>query len=249
MNKDAWFEKVAYKPHAEQRAMHDSNARNKLVVTPRRWGKTTMLTKEAEALLMTPNTYGWVVAETQDMVMAIMEEILRETNVLMQRGRDHHETFHKNRMILEYPWGARVEGKMARRPESMEGYNDVDWVVWDNCAMCDEGIWIHIQSALKKQGTVEIRRQWYVRILQKLRIMKPKFREIEPGRVVMATTPLGRNWVYHLWCSKRFDPDWRFIQGKITVNPSIPDGWPERMRAEMGEQMFKQEILGMFPEG
>jgi hypothetical protein len=239
VNKAKLFEKVGYTPHKGQKALHDSDARFKFLVAGRRWGKTTALTKEAETLLMTPGK-GWVVANTHIEIMAM---IIKIRNDMRQIGVE--EKIPKA-TILEYPWGSRVEGKVAQHPESMTGEHDVDvdWVVWDECAMCDERVWHTIQNALKKHHFAEVKQRWYMRLLQKIRLIKPKFREIAPGKVVMATTPHGINWVYDLWMRMSGIPDW-WVQTE-GESPFVSSEYIGRMRNTMRQEDFKEQIEGKF---
>ena len=152
MKKYDWFNATSYVPHAEQKEFHDSDARFRLIIAERRWGKTLSLTKEAEVLLMEPGTKGWVVAETYDMVMAIIDRMRKD--LLVSPVADHKKP--TSYRILEYPWGSRVEGKVAQYPQTLLGEHDIDWIVFDNCGYSKAEVWDICKAALKKPKLVAV---------------------------------------------------------------------------------------------
>ncbi len=241
MNKKKWFKKTGYRPHKGQKAMHNSKARFRLVVAPRQWGKTLAGTKEAEVMLLEPNTHGWVVANTYDMVENIMREIRKDIGLPPTRSTSYPMNY------LEYPWGSAVEGKIAQHPETMLGQVELDWVVFDECAMCTEKVWRIIQMALDRRIMVD--QSWWKRLLRKILpfwFKKPVPKP--PGKAVLTTTPRGTDWVYERW-HEGIDPknaDWWAGTGVIEDNPSIPDDYVEKMRETMSDKMFQNEVEGRF---
>ncbi len=249
MDKYDWFEKTGYTPHAEQREFHDSDARFRLFVAGRRWGMTLALTKEAEVMLMEPGTKGWVVADTLDMVEAIMSAM--HSNLEMRVP----PPWNVNRP-LEYPWGSTVEGKIGQRPETMLGVDDVDWIVFDNCAYSDKRVFELCRNALKQPRTVVVKQRWHRRLIHRILPFwcKPKTESLPGGKMVMATTPQGTmNWVYHLFSSIRSAEcsgsieykDW--WAGSYCTYPNTPEDI-ELMQRSMTTNQYRQEVLGQFVE-
>ena len=56
-----YFQMIGYKPHPGQLKVHMSTARNKVICTGRRWGKSLMASKEIEPLILKKHTQGWIV--------------------------------------------------------------------------------------------------------------------------------------------------------------------------------------------
>ena len=84
VNKGRWFEMLGYQPHEEQNAFHCSNARFRVVVAGRRWGKSLSAAKEAETMILFPQTRGWVVSKTYDLAWKVLREIYNDLVVQMQ---------------------------------------------------------------------------------------------------------------------------------------------------------------------
>lgn len=265
MTKDEWFEKTGYTPHAEQKEFHDSDARFRLIVAGRRWGQTLSLTKEAEVMLMEPGTKGWVVGETYQMVMAILSAMRRNMEDV---GKSPCGSYIQD-LILEYPWGSTVEGRIAQHPETLPGEHDVDWIVFDNCAHSKSEVWDICRASLKEPRLVAVSQRWYKRLLQRVLPFwfKKPMRGLEPGgKMVLATTPQGTNWVYELWRTLTEEEAQQVdvSPDKVTI---ISSGWVdhrdwwtgtfrgyheetdeylEKCRRDMSEREFNQNILGKF---
>jgi hypothetical protein len=58
IDKEKWFEMSGYQPHQEQTLLHKSKSRFRVTVAGRRWGKSLSAAKEAEAMVLVPETRG-----------------------------------------------------------------------------------------------------------------------------------------------------------------------------------------------
>lgn len=76
IDKAAYFKQIGYIPHPKQVLYHNSNARFKIAVCGRRFGKSKMAATDIEPELLLPNKRFWIVGPCVD----------EETEILSQRG-------------------------------------------------------------------------------------------------------------------------------------------------------------------
>src|SRR4051812_37451750 len=88
--------------HAGQRAVYQSPARFRVLVTGRRWGKTTLDKAEAMSEFGTPGLV-WYLAPTYDMARELVWDALRVMVPRSWLAKDPNET----RMEMETIWGCR----------------------------------------------------------------------------------------------------------------------------------------------
>jgi hypothetical protein len=213
VSKEKWFEMSDYHPHGGQAVLHESGARFRVTVAGRRWGKSLSAAKEAEAMILTPGTRGWVVSKTYDLTRKVIREIY---NNLIVRYR---LPLVKNQMsgpiLLEFPWGSSVEGKSAEHPESLLG-EGLDWLIFDECAKCKASVW-----------------EQYLR---------PTLTDRE-GWALFITTPNGYNWVYDLWKRGNDPdyPEWESFKSPSWVNPHLSLEDIGEARRTVSEAVFMQE--------
>ena len=218
VSKEKWFEMSNYQPHPGQVLLHNSKARFRVIVAGRRWGKSLAAAKEAETMILTPGTRGWVVSKTYDLTRKVIREIY---NDLVMKWR---LKLSKNQMsgpiVIEFPWGSSLEGKSAEHPESLLG-EGLDWLIFDECAMCNGSIW-----------------EQYLR---------PTLSDRE-GWALFITTPNGYNWVYDLWKrGNDIDyPEWESFKSESWVNPHLSSEDIEEARRTMSEAVFMQEYSANF---
>ena len=78
ISKDKWFVMSGYKPHTGQMCLHRSDARFRVVVAGRRWGKSISAAKEAELMILKPRTRGWIVSKTYELGEKVYREIYKK---------------------------------------------------------------------------------------------------------------------------------------------------------------------------
>lgn len=76
VDKRKYFEQIKYKPHGRQWLYHESPARFKIPVCGRRFGKSFMVGKDVQPLLLVPNRRVWIVGPCVD----------EETEILTPHG-------------------------------------------------------------------------------------------------------------------------------------------------------------------
>ena len=221
LNKEEWFRMSGYIPHPGQSLLHSSNVRFKVVVSGRRWGKSLLAAKEAEAMILKPQTRGWIVSKTYDLGEKVFREIY---NNLIRRFK--LETVRKSyssqsgSMYLEFPWRSVVEVKSADHPDSLIG-EGLDWLVFDECASCKSVIWEqYLRPALSDKN----------------------------GWALFITTPRGYNWLYDLWKrgSSPDYPEWGSFRFPSWSNPYLSADDIDEAKRTLSKATFEQEYGAAF---
>ena len=124
-------------------------------------------------------------------------------------------------MELTLKNGAEVGMFSSEIPDNLRGYA-WDWVIVDEAAFCDPEIFPIVDSQIGKRSGTE----WDV------------------------STPNGKNHFYELYCREETDPkDYKSFHYTTYDNPHYPIEEIERMRLNMPENVFRQEIMAEFIEG
>jgi hypothetical protein len=97
----------------------------------------------------------------------------------------------------------------------------LDWVLMDEAAFCDEDVWKVVEPELGPRMGVG----WFV------------------------SSTNGRNWFYDLYNREQNDDQFKSYHFTTYDNPNYPVSEIERMRKNMPETMFLQEIMAQFLEG
>jgi len=212
-SKDEWFEMSDYRPHCGQSLLHNSKARFRVTVAGRRWGKSLSAAKEAEAMILTPETRGWVVSKTYDLTKKVIREI--HNDIVIKSKIEPIRRQMSGPILLEFPWGSSIEGKSAEHPESLLG-EGLDWLIFDECAICKKRVW-----------------EQYLR---------PTLTDRE-GWALFITTPHGYNWVYDLWKRGKDPdyPEWESFKSPSWENPHLSREDIAEARRTMSEAAFLQE--------
>ena len=212
-SKDEWFEMSDYRPHCGQSLLHNSKARFRVTVAGRRWGKSLSAAKEAEAMILTPETRGWVVSKTYDLTKKVIREIHKD--IVIKSKIEPIRRQMSGPILLEFPWGSSIEGKSAEHPESLLG-EGLDWLIFDECAICKKRVW-----------------EQYLR---------PTLTDRE-GWALFITTPHGYNWVYDLWKRGKDPdyPEWASFKSPSWENPHLSREDIAEAQRTMSEAAFLQE--------
>lgn len=128
--------------HRGQWDVHRSPARFRVLVSGRRWGKTTLDKAEALAEFGTPGLV-WYLAPTYDMARELMWEPIRNIVARDWLRGDPNET----RMELDTIWGCRFACKSVEHPDRLRGrgprkiigdeFQDWKdgWAIWEEVLM------------------------------------------------------------------------------------------------------------------
>jgi hypothetical protein len=175
IDRAAFFQKVGYTPHREQLLFHNSQARFRVPVCGRRFGKSKMAGSDLEPQLFTPNKMDWIVGPTYDLGEKEFRVVWDDLIIGMQMGRDKRikKAYNKKQgnMYLEFPWKTRLEVRSADHPENLVG-EALDRVIMS-------------EAAKHKFETWE-------------RFIRPALSD-KRGSADFPTTPEGFNWLHNLW--------------------------------------------------
>ena len=185
------FAKTKYEPHREQVLYHESDARFRVPVCGRRFGKSMMAGMDMVPRLFMPDKTFWIIGPTYDLGEKEFRVVWDALIVKLQLGRDKRIKYSYNRrsgtMYMEFPWKTRLEVRSADHPENLVG-ESLDHVILS-------------EAAKHKIETWE-------------RFVRPALTD-RRGSADFPTTPEGFNWLHSLWQlgqSKKY-PDfesWKF---------------------------------------
>lgn len=229
VDKSKLFQRIKYVPHKEQWQYHKSNARFKIAVCGRRFGKSLMTAKDIEPQLFEPYRQFWIAGPTYDLGEKEFRVIWDDLIVRQGLGKDREvkKSFNKKggAMFIEFPWRTRIEVRSASHPESLVG-EGLDGVIL-------------AEAAKHKRETWE-------------RFIRPALAD-KRGWATFTTTPEGQNWVYNMFRlgqNPRYS-DYESWQFPSWANTTIyPEGRqdPEILLLERttSREWFEQEIAASF---
>jgi len=203
IDKNAFFVHVGYEPHRLQWLFHSSEARFRVPVCGRRFGKSRMSAMDEAPGLMAPKRRGWIVGPTYDLAEKEFR-VLWDLFILQLRfgqNKKVKKAYNKRsgEMYIEFPWGTRVECRSADHPENLVG-EKLDFAIMS-------------EAAKHKKDTWE-------------RFIRPALAD-NRGNASFPTTPEGYNWLHGLWQLGRdpSEPDFESWQFPSWTNPYVyPDG-------------------------
>ncbi|MBA3356237.1 MAG: hypothetical protein H0U18_09965 [Pyrinomonadaceae bacterium] len=225
------FDKIDYKPHsADQQAIHDSDARFKILCCGRRYGKTTFGANEMTAAICDPTQEGyyWIVGpnytQGEKEFRIVFNNILKKLPFGSKVKKQYNVP--QGLMRIEMPWGSVLEVKSADRQESLLG----------------EGLKGVIMAEAARHTSVTW--EQYVR---------PALSD-KSGWAIFTSTPRGYNWFQGLWMlgqTRVIHPLYESWRLPSWDNPlAFPGGRtdPEilEMEAQTSPNFFAQEIAADF---
>lgn len=123
--------------------------------------------------------------------------------------------------MVELPGGGEVWVRTASDPDELRG-DGLNFAVLDEAAYMDEAAWKEaIRPALADRK----------------------------GRALFISTPAGMtNWMADLWQRHDSDPDWGLHHHSSYDNPYLDPMELDQLRVELGELLYRQEVLAEFVE-
>lgn len=175
VDKRKYFEKIKYRPHGRQWLFHESPARFKIPVAGRRFGKSIMVGKDIQPLLLVPNKRVWIVGPIYDLAEKEFRVVWDDMIIKLGFGREPtvKKAYSKKQgnMFIEFPWNTRIEVRSAERSDTLVG-ESLDYVVMSEAAKHNRETWDrYIRPALSDKR----------------------------GGAVFGSTPEGQNWLYEMW--------------------------------------------------
>lgn len=223
------FEKIGYEPHAGQEEFHSSEARFKVACCGRRYGKSTMASRDAEPELFTPNKNFWIVGPTYDLgekeFRIIWDDIMIKNGLGSDRRIKKGYNRRSGTMFIEFPWHTRIEVRSADHPENLVG-ESLDGVIMAEAAKHRRDTWErYIRPALADKN----------------------------GWATFCTTPEGHNWLFDIYMHGQDPslPDYESWRMPSWENSAVfPGGYDDPeiqiMRKTMSPEWFAQEIGAEF---
>jgi hypothetical protein len=126
--KSRYFAETGYTPHASQHVIHYDPHRFRVLACGRRWGKTLLGAKDAEACAFAQNLFGqaqrgWIVGPQYDdceKEFRVMYDTLRalDVHLVSQKFLNNPDS---GNMHIKTNWGFDVECRSAAYPETLTG--------------------------------------------------------------------------------------------------------------------------------
>ena len=233
VDKWAYFREVNYNPHARQKEFHQSDARFKVAVAGRRFGKSAAAAREKAARLFErrpdgSGTKGWIVGPTHALGQKEFNYIYDDIVLRLCAGMPGLRATNNPKtgdMRIEMPWGSFVEVKSAEHPKGLVG-EGLDWMILAEAAKLPKVIWE--------------------------KYLRPSLAD-RRGDADFVTTPEGQNWIYRLHklgqdpSAKEWD-SWVFPSWENPYVYPLGREDPEILALErdMDADEFAQEIAASF---
>ncbi len=226
IDREKWSGISGFKGHEGQQLLLDMDDediyRFFVWICGRRWGKSLLAAQWAEPKILIPGSRGWVVSKSYDLTRKVIRVIVEDmVDKFMKPAGMSLDTYQKaGPILLEFPWGATVEGKSAENPESLLG-EELDWLIFDEFASCKESTW-----------------EYYLRPTLSSR----------KGKALFIGTPKGYNWGHKLYKRgrERDQKDWFSHQAPSWENPWLPQDDVDEAQRTLSEAAFMQEYGAVF---
>ena len=202
VNEKLWAA-CGYKPHEKQYEFHASDARFKVPVCGRRFGKSKMAAMEVLPELFVPDNRGWIIApqysvgekEFRYVWDALVIRMGSSVNDKIKRKAYNVRT---GEMYIEMKWGARIDVMSADHPDALVG-EGLDYAIFSEAAKQPAQIW-----------------EKYVR---------PSLAD-RHGTAIFPSTPEGFNWYYNRYLDGQNEEmfEWESWQYPSWFNPYVYPG-------------------------
>jgi hypothetical protein len=211
-------------PHKGQQQIIDSNARFKVVVCGRRWGKTMMAVNQCvEECIKKDNALVWYVAPTyRQAKMIAWRFLISRIRLLPKHLRDKCK-INESYLNITFWNNSLLELKGVDNPETLLGQG-LDHVVLDEYAV----------DQYARQPVWE-------------EILRPALSD-KMGSAMFISTPKGYNHFYDLYeyAESQNDPDWKSWRMPTSTNPYIQKKELTSAKRDLGEDAFVQEYMAEF---
>lgn len=214
------FEAIGYSPHIGQVRFHASDKRFKVLIAGARFGKSLAAAKDVLPHLIAGRSTGWLVGPTYAMAQPEFQYLATDIRDRLGVEIVQHTAGGRDgysRVLTS--WGGELLCLSADRPEGLLGH-EIDWLI-----LCE---------------AAHIPREAFERFLR-ARL------STRHGRLVIATTPRGFNWVQELYLLGKGDHDeWASFRHATWDNPLIAPGEIESARATLPPETFDEQYGGAF---
>ncbi len=217
LNRSAFFAAIGYEPHPNQLLVHESDARFRIVVAGRRFGKTLLAAVECMVELIPPDKVVLVCAPVYAQAKIIYQEVLwRLRRYLMRWVLRVNEAD----LTIQLRNGSVLHCRSADNPTSILGLG-ADFLVMDEASRISEEVWT---QALRPTLTDRKGSALFISTPAGMNWFYALFAR---GREQLA-------FEYQSW------------QFRTVDNPRIDPDEVENARRTLPERVFKQEYLAEF---
>jgi phage terminase large subunit-like protein len=203
--------------HPGQEEIAASVARYKVLACGRRWGKTRL----AVALCIAKAWEGkavWWIAPTYPLSQ-VAERSIRAYCADIGRSCKMSIQELKSARMFSFPSGGHIQIRSADNPDSLRS-EGIDYAVFDEAAFAPEDAWTHA--------------------------VRPALVDRE-GEAIFISTPRGMNWFFqHYQRGQEGIGGWASWSFSSYTNPFIKADELDKLRDDMPERIFRQEVLGEF---
>lgn len=124
MNRNEFFDLLAYEPHTAQAHFHESDARFKVLIAGARFGKSLASARDNVTDVLSGGTRGWLVGPTYSLSGPELDYLRADLAAALGSGMGE-----KNLPpVLRLTWGAHVESLSAHLPRTLLG-REIDWLI------------------------------------------------------------------------------------------------------------------------
>lgn len=213
--------KPPYVPHDGQWRMHCSDARFKFLAGGSRYGKSLSGARDVLIDILRPGTNGWLVGPEYDVCRKEFDYLVRDlVTTLGFRPVDYHNSPETGRMVMRFPWGSEVICKTEKTLSKLLS-EEVDWMI-----LCE--------GTRLKESTYD-------------RFLRARL-GTRMGRLVLPSTPNGKNWCYrrfHLPALAGDKQFWSEIHA-TEENPYHPREDIIQARRELPAEIYQEQYGGSF---
>ncbi len=197
----------------------------RVIVAGRRFGKSLLASKEADAMILTPGTMGTIVSTNHKLVDKVFREIYKD--LIITADLDKY-LISKNltapyRLKFNFPWGegfSEVNGGSAENPNSLVGEGN-NWIIFDEAAQNPKSSWdTYLSPTLADTN----------------------------GWALFITTPRGYNWIHDFYRQGQSSlfPLWDSWQVPTWDNPKVTAAFLAEQRRVLDAATYDQEYGAEF---
>lgn len=215
------FQLLRYSPHRGQIVFHESDARFKVLIAGARFGKSLAGSRDVLTDLASGPTRGWLVGPSYALAAQEFRYLQQDLRRIAGLACDVRDGGRTGHSLIRTPWGGEILSLSAHSPEGLLG-EEVDWML-----LCE---------------AAHIKREAFERFLR-ARLASRQ------GRLVVPTTPRGRNWIHELYQHGLSEPGWASFHYATWDNPAIAQAEIEAARRQLPPEVFAEQFGGEFTLG
>jgi hypothetical protein len=228
IDKDALFEKLAYKPHSEyQDSIHRSDARFVIPCCGRRFGKTEAVGHEITYRAFMPESYIWIIGPTYKLGEKEFRVVHNDfVKKLRLPGVKTSYNPKQGDMKIRLPWDTIIEVVSAEKQDSLVG-EGLDFACMSEAALHQASTWDqYIEPALSDKK----------------------------GSAIFPSTPRGNNWYKAMFMLGQEPKNWAIYQSfkfptwfnKARYPGGLDDPDLKRIRNRVSDFFWAQEYAAEF---